>query len=716
MIRFSKRVLGETFSEEKVLPQTPFQKTLSRCFASLFLLTAFVAQANEVDRLIRDLAGNNEQARVVARQELPRHGMDAAPALVDLLKHDEQPVWRAAKNILRDIAHGGTVGRTHDERAILASLVSEEIDAANPDVKQRLMDVLTYCAPEGFALGPVAELLHDEDLRMDARGTLERIATDEAAKALATAPMDDTTFAVAIADSLATIDNDEARERLRTLKDDQRLPVKLAALRGLIPAEGIGIARDCAEALAQAKDSGEYAIEHDAFDVYLRVADAIAANGGNWDYAMTMYESALKHATNDVWRGAALSGIGRHGDNRAVETILAAVDKFGNNILPQAMMAMNDLHGRASYNAMLAVYDDAPAAVKHGLLGVFGRSGDPVFAGKLMAAAEGGDETLRAAAVEALMAGAHPQAANVVSEYAESLEGEPRKYAMRSIKLYAETLRAQNAGPAAGRVYVAIHNLAETDADRDIALAGIKQFPSEAGLDVIMEDIDMDALDTLSMDTLVALAEALHGAEMVEDRDKVLAAIMGNLKGASAFQSVAAKTGGEDVFAPLRDRLGVVRNWHCAGPFPWKVAQGFEKNAIDAPDVNLDATYEVNGQTIAWKPFRAEGPIGMAPLMGIIGAVEHATAFAHAKFECSEATKGQIRAGSDDGIRIWLNGKLVHENHIDRGAALDQDVIPVEFNKGTNTLVAEITQNAGGWAFLVRLTKEDGTPLPITQE
>ena len=75
-------------------------------------------------------------------------------------------------------------------RTVLASLVSEEIDAANSDVKLRLMDVLTYCAPEGFALGPVAELLHNDDLRMDARGTLELIGTDEAAKALATAPMD----------------------------------------------------------------------------------------------------------------------------------------------------------------------------------------------------------------------------------------------------------------------------------------------------------------------------------------------------------------------------------------------------------------------------------------------------------------------------------------------------------------------------------------------
>jgi len=70
--------------------------------------------------------------------------------------------------------------------------------------------------------------------------------------------------------------------------------------------------------------------------------------------------------------------------------------------------------------------------------------------------------------------------------------------------------------------------------------------------------------------------------------------------------------------------------------------------------------------------------------------------------------------GSDDGIKVWVNGDVIHENNIDRGTLLDQDQAPAKFRAGKNAILVQVTQNTGGWDFCVRLTRPDGAVLPFT--
>jgi hypothetical protein len=69
-------------------------------------------------------------------------------------------------------------------------------------------------------------------------------------------------------------------------------------------------------------------------------------------------------------------------------------------------------------------------------------------------------------------------------------------------------------------------------------------------------------------------------------------------------------------------------------------------------------------------------------------------------------TDGVLGIGSDDGVKVWLNRQLVHENWTTRGAEPDSDRVPVTFRKGRNQLVLKI-QNAGGpWGFACRLLEK----------
>ena len=67
--------------------------------------------------------------------------------------------------------------------------------------------------------------------------------------------------------------------------------------------------------------------------------------------------------------------------------------------------------------------------------------------------------------------------------------------------------------------------------------------------------------------------------------------------------------------------------------------------------------------------------------------------------------------GSDDGVKAWLNGNLVHGNNVDRGLVVDQDMALVGLKKGTNELLLKVTQGGGGWAVAARIVAMDGLPI-----
>ncbi len=81
----------------------------------------------------------------------------------------------------------------------------------------------------------------------------------------------------------------------------------------------------------------------------------------------------------------------------------------------------------------------------------------------------------------------------------------------------------------------------------------------------------------------------------------------------------------------------------------------------------------------------------------------HSIAYAWAEIEMPAARKGLLGVGSDDGVKVWLNGKLVHENWIGRPPREDDDVVPVELQAGRNRLLLKIQNMEGPWGFACRV-------------
>lgn len=69
--------------------------------------------------------------------------------------------------------------------------------------------------------------------------------------------------------------------------------------------------------------------------------------------------------------------------------------------------------------------------------------------------------------------------------------------------------------------------------------------------------------------------------------------------------------------------------------------------------------------------------------------------------------------GSDDGVQIWINDMMVHDNSICRDHSLScQDTVPVTLpDSGLYCIRAGIWENSGGWDFSLALQDEFFTPI-----
>jgi len=80
--------------------------------------------------------------------------------------------------------------------------------------------------------------------------------------------------------------------------------------------------------------------------------------------------------------------------------------------------------------------------------------------------------------------------------------------------------------------------------------------------------------------------------------------------------------------------------------------------------------------------------------------------YAWAQIDMPRERQGVLGIGSDDAVKVWLNGELVHENWASRGLVVDDDRVPVTFKKGMNQLVLKIQNHGFEWGFCCRLIEE----------
>ena len=64
----------------------------------------------------------------------------------------------------------------------------------------------------------------------------------------------------------------------------------------------------------------------------------------------------------------------------------------------------------------------------------------------------------------------------------------------------------------------------------------------------------------------------------------------------------------------------------------------------------------------------------------------------------SDQSGVDMKVGSDDSVKVWLNGEVVHTNAVNRGAGDFQDTFQVDLKTGNNLLLVKVSERGGGWS------------------
>ncbi|MBN1766773.1 MAG: DUF1080 domain-containing protein [Sedimentisphaerales bacterium] len=113
----------------------------------------------------------------------------------------------------------------------------------------------------------------------------------------------------------------------------------------------------------------------------------------------------------------------------------------------------------------------------------------------------------------------------------------------------------------------------------------------------------------------------------------------------------------------------------------------------------------------AWRQVREQIP-GRVPLNSMM-PVDNCAAYLMSYLWSDKEQIATLELGSDDGIKVWLNNKVVHANNALRALQAGEDKAGVTLNKGINALMLKVTQGSGGWEACARLADANDNKKPL---
>lgn len=153
--------------------------------------------------------------------------------------------------------------------------------------------------------------------------------------------------------------------------------------------------------------------------------------------------------------------------------------------------------------------------------------------------------------------------------------------------------------------------------------------------------------------------------------------------------------------------------WHILGPFDY---QNFEQ--VDPPEEEIDLKRTYTGKasaTISWKEMK-DFALGKIVNLKRYDANANASVFLLHQFETPEAMDLPISLGSDDTLKVWLDGKLLVEDASVRGAAPDQNEATLALRPGKHNLLIKVGNIDGEWSVYLRPELPKSWPAAMRQQ
>ncbi len=175
------------------------------------------------------------------------------------------------------------------------------------------------------------------------------------------------------------------------------------------------------------------------------------------------------------------------------------------------------------------------------------------------------------------------------------------------------------------------------------------------------------------------------------------------------------------VAVDLAAHFGFIRDWVVIGPFDNVNGVGYK--AVYTPEQKVDLAATLDGKKglkVRWAEHATTDSLGLVDLNRAIGKNMGATAYAFAAVTVPADRTVQIRVGSNNSIKVFLNGQAVfaHEEY-HHGMGMDQYSAEARLKAGRNEILIKVCQNeqtdswAQSWSFQLRVCDALGGAVPL---
>lgn len=109
----------------------------------------------------------------------------------------------------------------------------------------------------------------------------------------------------------------------------------------------------------------------------------------------------------------------------------------------------------------------------------------------------------------------------------------------------------------------------------------------------------------------------------------------------------------------------------------------------------------IRGKELRWFSYNSDSV--QIDLTKPFGDIDFAVGYAYAEIDVKNERRALLGIGSDDAIKLWLNGVLVHSNWVTRSLKEDSDLVLVDLKKGLNFLLIKVQNKTGDWGYTCRV-------------
>ena len=615
--------------------------------------------------------------------------------------------------ILDQVAHY-TFGQSREPLRALADLARASTSSrkAQTDLAERLARMLqeeatlegkeAICRALALIGGPgevdaLAALLGDPDLAQMARYALERIPGRAADAALIEAygevPAE---YRIGILNSLGARRCARARSLLLYAArsgDPAEAEAAVAALGALESSRA-------QRALADLQTSADPALAAAVLEARLRAADHLLDRGKR-RRAEAIYAALYEGDEPLLVRAAALRGlVACASDGHRAGPIIEALNETDPALLDMAVRLIREMPRERASELFTPRLSECPPTVQALVISILAERdlASERAAALLAALSTVDDDETKGSLLQLLGETGDPSALPDLFTLAETTANTTHRALALGACAQILAQPGDRSPKETAAAYAKALGLAGTPDETRAVLAGLSGFQMWRGYELARPYLKDDALWKDALEAGLTIAR--HASAL--DRERFLLAMAEMVQ--AARDEAARAAVGETLHMPERFEDYLVA---------WEVSEPYSRAGLRGGEV-LEAVFppEETEDGIRWRPMPvyldSEHPWAMDFVRTFGGEDGDRAVYLRGGLISHAAQEVLVELGSNDGVKLWLNGALVHSNNAERGLHPGEDTFTLSLDEGENRLLMKVNNCGGQWGACMRLRRPDG--------